>query len=157
MSIRINQNTHHSLAFISDSLDHNVEFVHAAQYLAVEFVRRNYPNMKHFNYVTDGATQHFKSNKSIINLTYHYHDFGVIASWTFSATAHGKSSADGIGASIKYRAARRVLSGTRDDAILTPKELFDFASQDTSLSVLFLDIEKTNDNTRRFNLRKRWC
>ena len=86
----------------------------------------NYPDVRHLDYVTDGAPQHFKSNKSILNLTHHHQDFGIAASWTFSFTAHGKSSVDGIGASIKYRATGRVLSGDQTDAILTPRELLSF-------------------------------
>ena len=61
-----------------------------------------HPSVKHFSYVSDGASQHFKNNKSILNLTYHQSDFGVPASWTFSSTAHGKGPMDGIGAAIKY-------------------------------------------------------
>ena len=119
-------------------------------------MRRSYPNTKYFSYITDDATQHFKSSKSIINLTYHCRDLYVTTSWTRSATVDGKSSADGIVASSKYRAIRRVLSDARDDAILTPKELFDFASQDTSLTAFILDNQTIHDNTQRFNLLKRW-
>ena len=115
----------------------------------------NYPDVRHLNYVTDGASQHFKNNKSILNLTHHHQDFGIAASWTFSSTAHGKSSVDGVGASIKYRATRRVLSGDQTDAILTPRELYHFVSTDTSLNVFYLDSNAIQSNARKYNLEAR--
>ena len=138
INIHVTNKTHHAMAIISDCLDHDVKFVHAAQKIITQFVQDNYPDVRHLNYVTDGAPQHFKSNKSILNLTHHHQDFGITASWTFSSTAHRKSSVDGIGASIKYRAIRRVLSGDQTNAILTPRELYHFASTDTSLNVFYL-------------------
>jgi hypothetical protein len=155
INIHVTNNTHHAMAIISDCLDHDVKFVHAAQKIVAQFVRDNYPRARHLNYVTDGAAQHFKSNKSILNLTHHHQDFGISASWTFSSTAHGKSSVDGIGASIKYRATRRVLSGDRTDAILTPRDLYHFASTDTSLNVFYLDSDAIQANTRKYNLDDR--
>jgi hypothetical protein len=155
INIHVTNITHHAMAIISDCLDHDVKFVHAAQKIIVQFVRDNYPHAKHLNYVTDGAAQHFKSNKSILNLTHHHEDFGIAASWTFSSTAHGKSSVDGIGASLKYKATRRVLSGDRTDAIHTPRDLYYFASTDTSLNVFYLDSGTIQANTRKYNLEDR--
>ena len=131
INIHVNNNTHHAIAITGDSLDHDVTCS---------------------NYVTDDACQHFKSNKSILNLIYHYRDFRIAPSWTFASTAHGKSSVDGIGASIKYRATRRVLSGDRRDAIFTPRELYHFASIDTSLKVFYLDSDAIQSNSRKYNL-----
>jgi hypothetical protein len=73
------------------------------------------------DYVTDRARQHFKNNKSMLNLTHHENDFEIPAAWTFFATAHGKGPAEGVGAASKYRPTRRVLSGGREDVILTPQ------------------------------------
>ncbi|CAF1544176.1 unnamed protein product [Adineta ricciae] len=95
---------------VNDHLDHNIDFVHAAQSVIVQFIRHRYSTVKRVNYITDGAPQHFKSNKSMLNLTYHESDFGIPAAWTFSATAHGKGLIDGIRTALKYRATRRVLT-----------------------------------------------
>ena len=97
------------------------------------------PIARQLNYVSDGAPQHFKNNKNILNLTYHRVDFGLPAAWTFCATAHGKSAADGIGAAIKYRATKKVLSGNMSDAILTPEHLFKFVKRDTAIDVFYLE------------------
>jgi hypothetical protein len=120
VNIRVNAQTHHSMAIISDCLKHDVKFVHAAQKIISQFVRDKYPRVRNLNYVTDDACQHFKSNKSILNLTHHHRDFGIDAGWSFSATARDKSSVDGIRASIKYRATRQTLSGDRADAVRPP-------------------------------------
>ena len=153
--VTVDKTTHHSLAFISDHLDHNIDFVHAAQGVIVQFIRHRYPTVKRVNYVTDGTPQHFKSNKSMLNLTHHESDFGIPASWTFAATAHGKGPVDGIGAALKYRATRRVLSGRREDAILTSQELYQFASTDTKINVFYLSREDIERNSESVNLSKR--
>ena len=154
--IQINAQSHHSMAIISDCPEHDVKFDYAAQKVISQFVREQYPRVRNLNYVTNGACQHFKSNKSILNLTHHHRDFGIYACWSFSATAHGKSSVDGIGASIKYRATRQTLSGDRTDAILTPRELYQFASKDSALTAFYLDLHTIQANTRDYNLEARW-
>ena len=156
INIQVNAQPHHSMAVISDCLEHDVKFVYAAQKIISQFVRDEYPRVRNLNYVTDGACQHFKSNKSILNLTHHHRDFGIYACWSFSATAHGKSSVDGIGASIKYRATRQTLSGDRTDAILTPRELYQFASKDSALTAFYVDLQTIQANARDYNLEARW-
>lgn len=153
--ITVDKTIQDSLAFVSDYLDHNIDFVHAAQKMIVQFIRDRYSTVKRVNYITDGAPQHFKSNKSMLNLTYHESDFGIPAVWTFSATAHGKGPVDGIGAALKYRATRRVLSGRRTDAILTPQELYQFASTDTKIKVFYLSRQDIQLNSQSMNLSKR--
>jgi len=86
---------------------------------------------------------------------HHESDFGIPAAWTFSATAHGKGPIDGIGAALKYRATRRVLSGRRADAILTPQELYQFASTDTKINVFYLSRQGIKQNSESMNLSKR--
>ena len=78
------------------------------------------------NYLSDGASAHFKNYKNMINLTFHEKDFGIKASWTFSATSHGKGPVDGIGPSIKSRATRYLLSGTPERAFLSSEDLFNY-------------------------------
>jgi hypothetical protein len=91
----------------------------------------------------------------MLNLTYHESDFGIPAAWTFSATAHGKGPVDGIGAALKYRATRRVPSGRRTDAILTPQELYQFALTDTKINVFHLSREDIKLNSETMDLSKR--
>ena len=154
--LKINKDKHQSMVIISDYLVHDVEFLHAAQGIISDYVVSVYPGVKQLNYVSDGATQHFKNNKNILNLTYHQTDFGIPAVWSFSATAHGKSAVDGIGAAVKHRATKRVLNGNTADAILTPQELFRFAQQDISINVFYLSKERIKHNEKQFGLHGRW-
>ena len=154
--IRINKEKQQSVALISDYLEHDVEFVHTAQGIIADYVLSVYPSVRRLNYVSDGAGQHFKNNKNILNLTYHHTDFGVSAAWTFCATAHGKSAVDGIGAAIKHRATKRVLSGKPTDAILTPEDLFKFCQQDTAINVFYVSKSRVRQNNDRYRLQARW-
>ncbi|CAF3661614.1 unnamed protein product [Rotaria socialis] len=147
---------HHSLIIISDYLAHDVIFVHTAQSIISDDVQSIYPTVKRLNYVSDGAPQHFKNNKSILNLTYHQVDFGIPASWSFSATAHGKGAVDGIGAAVKYRATRRGLSGTTSDAILTPEDLYKFTQSDSSMNVFYMDQKRIKNHCEKYQLLNRW-
>ena len=154
--IRINKEKQQSVALISDYLEHDVEFVHTAQGIITDYVLSVYPSVRRLNYVSDGAGQHFKNNKNILNLTHHHSDFGISALWTFCATAHGKSAVDGIGAAIKHRATKRVLSGKPTDAILTPEDLFKFCQQDTIINVFYVSKSRVKQNSERYRLQARW-
>ncbi|CAF2147192.1 unnamed protein product [Rotaria magnacalcarata] len=154
--IKVDKDNHHSMAIISDYLEHNVEFVHAAQNIIVDYVQSLYPSIKKLNYVSDGAPQHFKNNKSILNLTYHYNDFGIPASWSFCATAHGKSAVDGIGAAIKHRANKQALYANSSCTIFTPEDLYKFARQNTAINVFYMHKNRIQQNSEKYHLCSRW-
>ena len=154
--LKVSRERYHSMAIISNNLTHDVQFVHAAQAIISDYVQSIYPAAKRLIYVSDGAPHHFKNNKNILNLTYHRSDFGIPASWSFCATAHGKGAVDGIGAAIKYRATKRVLSGNSTDAILTPYDLFKFAQKDTTVNVFYLDTTTIERNAKHYGLIDRW-
>lgn len=58
----------------------------------------------------------------------HHEDFGVCAEWHFSATSHGKGACDGLGGTVKHLAARASLQRPYDQQIMTPRQLFEWAS-----------------------------
>ena len=153
--IKVNKNKHHNIAIVSDYPSRNVKFIHAAQGIIVGYIPSIYPAVKQLNYVSDGADQQSKNNKSILNLTSHQRDFGIPALWTFGAIAHGKDPMDGIGVAIKYRATRKVLSGRAEDAILTSEALFKFAQQCTTVHVFCLETTTINQNCNLFKLEHR--
>ena len=150
--IQVNKDNHHSMATISDHLEHDVEFVHAAQNVIVDYVQSVYSMVKKINYVSDGAPQHFEDSKNILNLTYHSIEFGIPTSWTFCATAHGKSAVDGTGAAIKYRATREVLYGNSFCVTLTPEDLYMFARYKTPINVFYMNRNRVKQNTQRYGL-----
>ena len=104
----------------------------------------------------DGAAGHFKNNASMLNLVYHKVDFDLDASWSFSATAHGKVADDGVGALLKSTARRATLS--KSFLLSSPKDFYEFSKKhqmqtamatgktDPSVHVYYLeaiDIERT--------------
>ncbi|CAF4173888.1 unnamed protein product [Rotaria magnacalcarata] len=98
-------------------------------------------HIKMGNYVSDGASAHFKNSKNMLNLTYHESDFGLKASWTFSSTSHGKGPVDGIGAAVKSRATRYLLSGTIHNAFLSSEEFFEYTKTANDHFVMKGDLE----------------
>lgn len=92
--------------------------------------------------MTDGAKQHFKNKYSIANLRQHQADFGITAEWHYSATAHGKSAYDGIGATFKREAYRASLLARPHDAMLTFESLKSWAKKHFK-SIIVFDFPKT--------------
>ena len=58
------------------------------------------------------------------NLIRHKVDFGLEACWTFTATGHGKSAGDGIGAVLKSTTRRATLS--KNILLSTAKDFYEF-------------------------------
>lgn len=76
---------------------------------------------------SDGASAHFKNNINMFNLIHHKTDFDFEACWTFTATGHGKSAGDGIGAALKSTARRATLS--KNIRLSTAKDFFEFSKK----------------------------
>ena len=58
----------------------------------------------------------------------HHEDFGVCAEWHFSATSYGAH--DGLVGTVKFLAARANLQRPYDQQVMTPRQLFEWASDD---------------------------
>lgn len=86
-------------------------------------------SLKKIVYISDGAALQYKNRKNFINLCNHESDFGIQAEWHFSATSHGKGSCDGIGGTVKRLAARASLQRPYEQQIMTPLQLFEWASE----------------------------
>ena len=86
------------------------------------------PEVKKVKYFSDGAASQYKNFKNFSNLMRHESDFKLAAEWHFFATSHGKSVCDGIGGTIKRLASRKSLQAATADHILTPQDLFAWAS-----------------------------
>ena len=76
---------------------------------------------------SDSASGHFKNNTNIFNLIHHKIDFELEACWTFTATGHGKSAGDGIGAALKSTARCGTLS--KNIMLSTAKDFFEFSQK----------------------------
>ena len=58
---------------------------------------------------SDGARQHFKNKSALWFLSHHRDIFGCDATWSFSASGHGKSACDGVGGVLKSALRRFAL------------------------------------------------
>ena len=114
---------------ISDCLQHDTVAVHLFQKRLIAYLRRKVSsNPQKIYYFSDGAASQYKNRKNFINLCHHQEDFGVDAEWHFSATSHGKGACDGLGGTVKRLAARASLQRPYDEQIMTPRQLFEWAS-----------------------------
>jgi len=120
---------HKSNVFLLESLKHDTAAVYTVQTLLIPEIKKNIKNLKKVLYMTDGAKQHFKNKFQIANLVHHKHDFNIQAEWHYTATAHGKSAYDGIGATFKREAYKASLVAKPQDAILTSQVLFNWAKK----------------------------
>ncbi|CAF4664660.1 unnamed protein product [Rotaria sp. Silwood2] len=55
-----------------------------------------------------------------------YKDFHIEASWTFSASGHGKGPCDGIGAVVKSTATNYLLKGGPNASLSSPKQFYEW-------------------------------
>lgn len=98
-----------SFVFISNSLEHNIQFVRAVQKDVVAHAKKTIPNLKKIVYVTDGSSSEYKNKTNFYLLSRHLEDFGLQAEWIFHATSHGKGTYDAIGGEVKRMLRRQIL------------------------------------------------
>ena len=121
---------HISSVTISESLRHDTIAVHLFQKCLISFLKEKFDALpQKMYYFSDGAASQYKNRKNFINLCFHEVDFGVPAEWHFSATSHGKGACDGIGGTVKRLAARASLQRPYGQQIMTPRQLFQWASE----------------------------
>ena len=118
---------HLSFVVISDCLHHDTVAVNLFQKKLIAHLKQKLIVNK-IIYFSDGAAPQYKNRKNLINLCYHESDFGVQAEWHFSATSHGKGACDGVGGTVKRLAARASLQRPYEEQIMTPYQLFEWAS-----------------------------
>ena len=117
-----------------------------AVYVFVEKLINSYvkfylPQLKKIHYFSDRSCAQYKNYKNFANLIFQVQDFGIIAEWNFFATSHRKNLCDGVGVTVKCLATRASLQRPLDNQILTPYQLFEFASQDISGVTFCVDSE----------------
>ena len=136
----------HSICFISDDLNHDVDFVHVVVRETVHFVKSFLVDeLVHVHYFSDGCAAQYKNCKNFLNLCNHKNDFGVDGTWSFFATSHGKSPCDGIGGTLKRLTARASLQRPTSNQILTAMDFFNFCDQEiTAVTSLFISRDEIN-------------
>ena len=136
-----------ALLFISDSLVHETVAVYAFQRKLVDILKEKLSQkglgLDMIQYFSDGCSKQYKNKKNFLNLTYHIEDFGVDASWAFSATSHGKGPWDGIAGSAKREAALESLRRPLENQIQTATDFFIFVKEKfKNLVVEFVSAEE---------------
>ena len=122
---------HLSYVVISDCLHHDTVAVYLFQKGLIALLKErltSHPEL--IRYFSDGAASQYKNGKNFLNLCFHEEDFGVKAEWHF--TSHGKGACDGLGGTVKRLAARASLQRPYDLQIMTPHQLFEWASSNIS-------------------------
>ena len=120
-----------SFVIISDCLHHDTIAVYTFQKSFINFLKTFLPTHLHPSkliYFSDGAASQYKNRKNFSNLCFHQEDFGISAEWHFSATSHGKGACDGLGGTVKRLAARASLQRPYNNQIMTPRQLYEWAS-----------------------------
>ena len=82
------------------------------------------PNVLVINYVIDGRSSHSKNRYNILNLSFHEIDSEVRATWTFTATSHGKAPMDGLDAAVKSIATRYLIRHGPEEAFKNAKQFY---------------------------------
>ena len=138
---------HLSYVVISDCLHHDTVAVYLFQKSLIAFLKTRFPShLQKIYYFSDGAASQYKNRKNFINLCYHEEHFVLPAQCHFSATSHGKGACDGVGATVKRLAVRASLQRPYDEQIMTPRQLFEWASK--NISAVFFEYSTTEDYKR---------
>lgn len=132
-----NEIKHCSFVIISECLEHNTIAVYTFQKKLIQFLKSKFKEVEKLYYFSDGSGAQYKNKKNFINLCHHKNDFGIVAEWHFSATAHGKGPCDGVGGTVKREAARASLQRPYQDQIMTPLHLYEWLKCNLSKSMEF--------------------
>lgn len=123
---------HLSLVIISDCMAHDTVAVHLFQRHLISFLKEKLPQLEKIHYFSDGAASQYKNKTNFLNLCHHTADFSINAEWNFFASSHGKNACDGVGGAVKRLAAQASLRMVYNEQIMTPRQLFDWATENIS-------------------------
>jgi transposase len=141
--------------FISDCLEHDTVAFYVFQKKLLEILKETLPfELKKITYFSDGSAAQYKNRKNFYNLCLHKQDFGIEAEWQFFATSHGKSACDGLGGTVKRLAAKASLQRPYDDQILTPRQLYDFATENIKSIDFEFCTKHDYEETQKFLLNR---
>lgn len=148
----IGQSTERSFVIASDNIRHSKEQV--AVYMCRIFLKLkyDYPQLLHAKVFSDGAGSQFKNHFIMSNLLFGMADYGLNLEWNFFATSHGKSSADGLGGTIKRGVYYRMLTDQWD--IYSAKDFVDCAlSFVKNINIFEVSQNEINEEIKQFSDR----
>ncbi|CAH2105374.1 unnamed protein product [Euphydryas editha] len=102
-----------SFCTLSPSLRHDAVAVWSHLIPVLNFIENEAPHVNVIHFISDSPTGQYRNKKMfyiISQLQWHFPNLRVVA-WNYTESGHGKSSADGVGATIKRTADRIVAQG----------------------------------------------
>ena len=81
------------LWFLSDDKSHDTFLTQRMLDEAIRHRKSKNPLLQHVDYVSDGASSHFKNATSTSSLNSLSHKHNIKITWSFTAPGHGKSVA----------------------------------------------------------------
>ena len=141
---------HTSICIISDCLKHDQTAVHCFLTKVVTLMKQKVNNIKIIHYYSDGAPSQYKNYKGLVNLYHHRLDHGINAVWNVFATSRGKSACDCIGGTVKRLVTNASLIATEKNHILTPVDLFDWASKNIcNIDFIYISAEVITEHCQK--------
>lgn len=110
----------YSFGVISDDIVHDTAHALFALSAIEEWLEENIPVFLELIYVSDGAASHFKNRFQLHEMAKR----NEVTKWIFSATGHGKSACDGVGAVLKHQACLHNLRSSELETIGCAEDFF---------------------------------
>ena len=129
--------SHESFVGISEEKAHGAPTTAAFISKLIPEVLKILPDLKCIHYITDSPSSQYR-NKSVIKLISQHTRWyeGVLCTWEFLETGHGKGPCDGVGGGVKKAAENAVKSGK---VISSAKELFEWGEKyDGNMKFVFV-------------------
>lgn len=142
-----------SFLLVNDNISHNKEQIWYYLKLIVAFLNGQFGLLEKVYAFSDGACSQFKNRFNLSNILYAAEDFGTEIEWNFFATAHGKSSADGIGGCIKRGVYSRVLSGNYE---VNSAEQFVECAKSFCKNINIMEVKQACIDRESNFLQQRW-
>lgn len=102
---------HDSIVFVSEVLQHNASMVLAIIKKVVEHVKKSDSNVKGMHFWTDSPTSQYR-NKTMFDIISRLKvEYGIMGSWHYFESGHGKGPCDGVGGTTKRNADNAIKQG----------------------------------------------
>lgn len=149
-----NKIQHLNYVIISECLFHDSVAVKLFLDKLIEYLKHEFDGIEKIYYMTDGAASQYKNRKNFVNVSKHKEDYdGIECEWHFHATSHGKGPCDGIGGTLKRKAARASLTEEFSNAISTPIQLYNWATVNLNMKFSYVTNQDYEEKQRQLDSR----
>lgn len=129
-----------SFCTVSDCLRHDAAAIWGHLQPVIELIKSHVPSINTLHFQTDGPTTQYKNKFNFYLFRYFCEKLNLdYSSWNFTTPGHGKSSADGVGGTVKSMCDRAVANGVD---INSASAVRDFIGSDKNKTKIFLILEE---------------